>query len=95
MTGRVSHNYDMTTNDRSIAEQLPDLPALECTDAGPGNALLAIGITMGLALSATGGYLYFYLSYRQFFIELLSTATVGLGVMVLGCIWLAARLLRG
>ena len=50
----MSHTYDMTTNDRSITEQLPDLPALESAEAGTGQTWPAVVVIMGMLFVLVG-----------------------------------------
>ncbi len=95
MRRRVSHTYDMTTHDRSIAEQLPDLPALESAEVGVSAKLMVIAIPFLLIILMAAPLVYLYWRARPFFGDQFVQATFAVALLALLMLWVILRLLSG
>lgn len=83
----------MTTNDRSITEQLPDLPALESVDAGPSHTWPIAVIMLGMLYLFTGGTIWFVRHYEPYLGEQLPLMNGVAVILVAASLWMTARLL--
>lgn len=85
----------MTINDRSITEQLPDLPGLESAEAGVSQRLIAMGVLIIYTGFIAALCIWGYRLYRPFMGEMLVPATVGVALLALLVLWVIVRLALG
>lgn len=95
MTSRVSHTCDMTTNDRTITEQLPDLPALESAEAGTGHTWPIAAVMLGILFLIVGGAIWFLGEYRQYLGQQTGLMYAVTAVSALASLWLIVGLVIG